>query len=109
MNRIIAALVAGMFAVAGAAAYAADEPVKAAGEKTAKEPGRVDDPASAEKKDKDGKPVQAAGAHVQTPGRANDPCAAGQGTAAGGDVKCDPEMAAKEPGRAGDPTSPEKK
>lgn len=86
-----------MFAAAGAAAYAA-EPVKAAGETTAKEAGRSDDPASAEKKTKDGKRnVKAAGAHDETAGRANDPCAAGQGTAAGGDVKRDPRWPPKSP------------
>jgi hypothetical protein len=99
MNRIIAALVAGMFAAAAAGAFAAQP----------EEPGRVNDPASAEKKAPAHKPVQAAGAHQETPGRANDPCAAGQGTAAGGDIKCEPEMSAKTPGREGDPVSPEKK
>jgi hypothetical protein len=99
MNKMIVAVVAGMLAVAGASLYAA-EPVKAAGETTAKEPGRVDDPASPEKAQQDAKEaVKAAGPHGETPGRAGDPCAAGRGTAAGGAVECVPEATAKEPGR----------
>ncbi|HZP85539.1 MAG TPA: hypothetical protein VFB54_01885 [Burkholderiales bacterium] len=107
MNKVIAAMVAGMFAVAGASAYAADA-VKS--EPSAQESGRANDPASPEKMHKDKKKsVKAAGAHEKTAGRAGDPCAAGKGTAQGGDVKCAPEAAGKEPGRSGDAASAEKK
>src|SRR5512138_2176630 len=97
MNRIIAALIAGVFAVAGASVYAADT-AKAAG-----------DPGSADTKATSGKKTVKAQGGPCAPG-AGDSSAAAKGKPQGGDVKCAPEgAAAKEPGRSGDPASAEKK
>lgn len=106
MKRLLATLVVGSFALAGFATQAAD-PVKAAGETTAKEAGRADDPASAEKKMHAKKTVKAQGGPC-TPG-AGDPSAAVKKGAQGGDVKCTPDASAATAGRAGDAASAEKK
>lgn len=92
MNKLIAALMVGSFALAGANVYAADT-VKAAGEATAKEPGTANDPASAEKKHKGPKKSVKAQGGPCTPG-AGDSSAAAKGAAQGGDVKCEPEASA---------------
>ncbi len=84
MNRVIFALIAGTFAVAGASVHAADTAAQ-----------------------KDSKTVKAQGGPC-TPG-AGDSSAALKNKPQGGDVKCDPEASAKEPGRSGDPASAEKK
>lgn len=106
MKRLLASVLAGSLAVAGLTVYAAD-PVKSAGDATAKEAGRSDDPASAEKKMKAKKSVKAQGGPC-TPG-AGDSSAAAKTKAQGGDVKCLPDASAAEPGRAGDAASAEKK
>jgi hypothetical protein len=104
-KQLIPALLAAMFATSGMGVYAADAPkpatdtsvpVKAGGEATANEPGRANDPGSAEKKQTGTKKtIKSAGAH---PGGTAGcpPGVAAKG--AGGDVKCEPEKAAKKPG-----------
>jgi len=85
MSKLITALIAGMVAVGGVSAYAADTAAQTDSKKTVKALGRP-----------------------CTPG-AGDSSAAVKGPAQGGDVKCVPEASAKVPGRTGDPASPEKK
>jgi hypothetical protein len=92
MNKVIAALIVGMFAIAGASVYAADQPVQTMPGASAKEPGTQNDPASPEKHHKNGKKK------VKTGG--TSPCA-GQGApvnAPAGEAKCNPEESAKKPG-----------
>jgi len=94
MSKILAAMIAGMFAVAAASAYAAD-PAKPAAETTAKR--------------KDAKKTVKAQGGPCVPG-AGDSSAAVKNKPQGGDVNCAPaDAAAKEPGRSGDPASAEKK
>ena len=97
MNKVIAALAAGMFTIAGASVYAADQPVQTMPEASAKEPGPQNDPASPEKKHKSGKKTVKAQGGPCAPG-AGDPSAAAKGKPQGGDVKCNPEESAKKPG-----------
>ena len=85
MSKLIVALIAGMVVVGGAAVYAADTTSQTDSKKSVKALGRP-----------------------CTPG-AGDSSAHMKGPAQGGDVKCAPEASAKEPGRTGDPASPEKK
>ncbi len=79
-------------ALASATGYAADT-VKSAGDAGAKEPGTVNDPASAEKKHTGSKKSIKAQGGPCTPG-AGDSSAAAKGAAKGGDVKCEPEASA---------------
>ncbi len=92
MNRLIAGLIIGSLALVSVTGYAADT-VKSAGEATAKEPGTVNDPASAEKKQTGSKKAIKAQGGPCTPG-AGDPSAAAKGSAKGADVKCEPEASA---------------
>ena len=95
-KQLIPALLAAVFAFGGMSVYAADTsvPATAGGEATAKEPGRVNDPGSAEKKQTGTKKgVKNVGAH---PGGAA-PCTPAEQAKATGDVKCEPEKSAKKP------------
>jgi len=90
MNKIMHAVFVGMIAVAGSSVYAADEP------------GRSGDPASAEKPQTAKEP-----AHTGATQKSGRDCPSGAGT--GTDVHCpNPDAAAAEPGRSGDPASAEK-
>jgi hypothetical protein len=109
-KQLIPALVAAMFAIGGMSVYAADpakpatntsQPVNAAGAHP-EEPGYANDPASAEKKQTGKKKG------VKTGGL--PPCS-GQGAAVkspAGEAKCTPEATAAVPGNQGAPTAMDK-
>ena len=90
-KQLIPALLAAMFAFGGISVYAADTSVPAK------------EPASAQAETK--KTVKSVGPHAG----GTAPCTPEEQAKATGTVKCEPEASANEPGRSGDPASPEKK
>jgi len=86
-KQLIPALLAATFAFGGISVYAAD----------------TKEPASAQTETK--KTVKSVGPHAG----GTAPCTLEEQAKATGTVKCEPEASAKEPGRSGDPASPEKK
>jgi hypothetical protein len=86
-KQLIPALLAATFAFAAVSVYAAE----------------TKEPSSAQTETK--KAVKSVGPHAG----GTAPCTVEEQAKATGTVKCDPEASAKEPGRSGDPASPEKK